>query len=40
MLEGKYELIVSEMVGSSKADQPLVISGTWEVEFETKVLID
>lgn len=36
LAEGNYELIVSEMVGSSKADQPLVISGTWEAEFETE----
>ena len=31
--EGKYTLIVSKLVGSAKADQPLVISGTWECEF-------
>lgn len=31
--EGEYKLQVTEMVGGSKADQPLVISGTWECEF-------
>lgn len=30
---GEYKLVVTEMVGGSKADQPLVISGTWECEF-------
>ncbi len=30
---GEYKLIVTEMVGGSKADQPLVISGTWEGDF-------
>ncbi len=30
---GNYKLVVSEFVGSSKADQPLVISGNWECEF-------
>lgn len=30
---GEYKLIVNKMVGSAKADQPLVISGTWECEF-------
>ena len=31
--EGKYTLIVSKLIGSAKAEQPLVISGTWECEF-------
>lgn len=31
--EGEYKLQVTEMVGGSKADQPLVISGIWECEF-------
>ena len=30
---GEYKLLVSELVGSSKADQPLILSGTWECEF-------
>lgn len=30
---GEYKLIISEFVGGAKADQPLVISGTWECEF-------
>lgn len=28
-----YKLIITEFVGASKADQPLVISGNWECEF-------
>lgn len=31
--EGVYKLIITEMTGSAKADQPLVLSGTWEIEF-------
>lgn len=30
---GEYKLIVTELVGGFKADQPLVVSGTWECEF-------
>lgn len=30
---GNYKLVVSEFVGSAKADQPLVLSGTWVCEF-------
>ena len=30
---GEYTLIVSELVGSSKAEQPLGLSGTWECSF-------
>lgn len=30
---GEYKLIVSELVGGSKADQPLVVRGNWECEF-------
>ena len=31
--EGAYKLIINEMKGSGKADQPLVLSGIWEIEF-------
>ena len=31
---GNYKLVVNRFVGSAKADQPLVLSGTWECEFE------
>lgn len=31
---GEYKIVVSEFVGSAKADQPLVLSGEWECEFE------
>lgn len=30
---GEYKLIVSKLIGSSKADQPLEINGTWECAF-------
>ena len=30
---GEYRLIVSELVGSSKAEQPLGLTGTWERSF-------
>ena len=30
---GEYTLVINELVGSKKADQPLVLSGTWECEF-------
>lgn len=30
---GEYKLLVSKLVGSAKAEQPLVISGSWECEF-------
>lgn len=30
---GNYKLQISELVGSSKADQPLVLHGDWEYEF-------
>ena len=30
---GKYTLIVTKLVGSAKADQPLEISGVWECTF-------
>lgn len=33
LLSGDYKLLVTELVGSSKADQPLVVSGTWECSF-------
>lgn len=32
-LSGAYKLSVTALVGSKKADQPLVINGTWECEF-------
>ncbi|MBE5864944.1 MAG: hypothetical protein E7292_01860 [Lachnospiraceae bacterium] len=31
---GNFKLVVSSFVGSAKADQPLVMSGNWECEFE------
>ncbi len=31
--KGSYKLRISEMVGAKKADQPLVLHGTWECEF-------
>lgn len=30
---GNYKLVIHEFVSSAKADQPLVLSGTWECEF-------
>jgi len=33
LLNGDYKLLVTEFVGSSKADQPLVVNGTWECSF-------
>ena len=33
VIEGEYRLVVNEMTGSSKADQPLVLSGNWEAAF-------
>ena len=30
---GEYKLVINEMVGCSKADQPLVLHGTWECIF-------
>ncbi len=30
---GEYKLVVTELVGGSKADQPLVLNGTWECGF-------
>ena len=30
---GEYELVVDKMVGSSKGDQPLELSGVWKGEF-------
>ena len=29
----EYTLIVSELVGSAKADKPLGLTGTWECSF-------
>lgn len=31
--DGEYTLMVNELVGSAKADQPLVLTGTWECDF-------
>lgn len=33
LTNGEYTLLITEMVGSSKADQPLVMSGMWECDF-------
>lgn len=33
---GQYTLAISEMIGSKKADQPLVMRGSWESSFEVK----
>lgn len=33
LASGEYRLVVTELVGSAKADQPLVISGVWECGF-------
>ena len=33
---GKYNLIITQMIGDSKGDQPLILSGTWECAFEVK----
>lgn len=30
---GTYKLVISAFVGGAKAEQPLVMNGTWEVEF-------
>lgn len=30
---GEYKLVITELVGSAKADQPLVIKGNWECGF-------
>lgn len=30
---GEYQLMISEMSGNSKAEQPLMLSGIWEIEF-------
>ena len=34
ILSGNYKLIIDTFVGGSKADQPLKISGEWEVVFQ------
>lgn len=34
--KGDYKLLVTQLIGSSKVDQPLVISGRWESEFTKK----
>lgn len=31
---GKYKLVIEQFISEKKADQPLVISGLWECEFE------
>lgn len=33
---GEYELVIDKMVGSSKADQPLGLSGVWKCGFAVK----
>ena len=30
---GNYKLIINKLVGSAKADQPLILNGSWECEF-------
>ena len=35
IISGNYKLLVNEFVGSAKANQPLIIKGTWECEFNT-----
>lgn len=30
---GEYKLIITELIGSAKADQPLVVKGNWECNF-------
>ena len=30
---GEYQLMISEMSGNAKAEQPLMLSGIWEIEF-------
>ena len=31
---GKYKLVIEQFVSEKKADQPLIINGNWECEFE------
>lgn len=33
---GQYKLLISTMIGSSKADQPLILNGSWECEITVK----
>lgn len=33
---GEYKLVVTQLVGSAKADQPLVLNGNWECSFIKK----
>ncbi len=33
---GEYKLVVTQLVGSAKADQPLVLNGNWECSFIIK----
>lgn len=33
MAKGHYKLLVTQLVSSSKADQPLILTGNWECEF-------
>lgn len=33
LASGNYRLVVNKFVGNSKADQPLIINGTWECDF-------
>lgn len=30
---GEFKLVVNKFIGSAKADQPLILNGTWECEF-------
>lgn len=31
--QGEYKLVVNQFVGSAKAEQPLILAGTWQCEF-------
>lgn len=33
MTKGYYKLVITQLIGGSKADQPLVLNGNWESEF-------
>ena len=30
---GEYKLVVTELIGGAKAEQPLVVKGNWECGF-------
>ena len=33
LTSGNYKLVVDQFIGSAKAEQPLIVNGTWECEF-------